>query len=510
MKSFNPSQLLARIDEKLASMSTTSAPPMPLREFIPAAWHVVEPAQKFIGGFHVDAITDHAEACLQGAIKRLLINIPPGMSKSIIISVMFPCWVWTFKPWFRFLCASYDQDTANDLAQKRRVLLSSEWYRERWPTAGTLKVSKFSKARDTIKLIQNVAGGEMLATSPKGRALGKHPHGKIYDDLENPKDSDGISAVTQKVTRGFLNGPMATRGEAKDINAFSIMIAQRLDPKDASAVFLEGGCEHLCLPMRYDPDHPVRNPKIPTSIGFVDPRTEKGELLCPERYGEAEVEQITRELRHKASGQLQQNPISPEGDRFKRAWFKVITQVELPADFYTKGKAVRYWDKAGTEGGGDWTAGVLLVQHGGKFYVYDVVRGQWGSANRKLQMKQTSERDSALFSNYTIWQEQEPGSGGKESAELTETELAEFKVRTEKVTDPKKSRYDGWEEELDCVTNPRSATVYLVEGAWNQAFIDEHTAWRWEDRNPTDNQIDAASGAYTKLRKRRSFGVGIA
>src|SRR5690606_853167 len=69
------------------------------------------------------------------------------------------------------------------------------------------------------------------------------------------------SDVTRKKTRGFLNGPMATRGESKDINAFSIMIAQRLAIGDASDVFREQGCEHLCLPMRYDPNHPVRDRK---------------------------------------------------------------------------------------------------------------------------------------------------------------------------------------------------------------------------------------------------------
>src|SRR5690606_32125071 len=275
-------------------------PPCSLLEFLVEGWHVLEPSQKLVTGFHVDAICSHAEACVDGRIKRLLINIPPGMSKSMIISVFLPCWVWTFRPWFRWLCASYDQDTANDLAQKRRNLLVSEWYQDRWPRGGMLRPTKNAKNRDTIKLIQNIAGGEMLSTSPMGRALGKHPHGKLYDDLENPKADDGLSDVTRKKTRGFLNGPMATRGESKDINAFSIMIAQRLAIGDASDVFREQGCEHLCLPMRYDPNHPVRDPKVPTCLGFVDPRTKDGELLCEERFGDHEVEQITRSLKHKA------------------------------------------------------------------------------------------------------------------------------------------------------------------------------------------------------------------
>jgi phage terminase large subunit-like protein len=68
---------------------------------------------------------------------------------------------------------------------------------------------------------------------------------------------------------------------------------------------------------------------------------------------------------------------------------------------------IRYWDKAGTEGGGAYTAGVRMARTlDGQYVVEDVVRGQWSSLERNKIMLQT-----ALFDgiNCQIWVEQEPG-----------------------------------------------------------------------------------------------------
>lgn len=502
-----PAETRQSIYRQLMAEAHPGTPGVSLHEFLVEAWPTLEPAHPFHDSWHLRAICDHAQECIIGnSFRRLLVNVPPGMSKSIVLSIAIQCWVWTFRPWFRWLCGSYDQPTADDFSQKRRNLLLSQWYRDRWPEAANLRTTQDSKKRDTLRLIQNSAGGEMLATSPKGRALGKHPHGISLDDLHNPKVDEALSGVSLKDVRNFMEGTLSTRGAAADIDVRLMLIMQRLAEGDASAVLLEyGDCEHLCFAMEYDPDHPVRKPSLPTSLGFVDPRTIRGELLCPERFPRHVVDMLKRQLRSRAAGQLQQMPKNPEGDRFKRAWFRVISREQLPQAIFKLGRAIRYWDKAGTEGAGDWTVGVLIVHFEGKFYVADVIRGQWSAASRQARMRRAAELDSKEWSNYVIWQEQEPGSGGKESAENTVKELSGFIVRTDKVTGPKSARYNEWEEELDSTTNARTETVVLVEGDWTREFIDEHCDWRWEDKHPTDDQIDAAAGAYMKLKKQRSF-----
>ena len=63
-------------------------------------------------------------------------------------------------------------------------------------------------------------------------------------------------------------------------------------------------------------------------------------------------------------------PRAPEGNRFKRNWFPIFDPVDGAAMIATR---CRYWDKAGTAGGGCFTAGVLMARaDDGFWYIEDV------------------------------------------------------------------------------------------------------------------------------------------
>src|SRR5580698_3143509 len=103
------------------------------REFIRQAWHVVEPGRTFISSWHVDAMADHLQAISEGRIKNLLINIPPGHGKSLIVSVLWPAWLWIRTGeggCWRGLFASYDFGLAMRDSVRCRALIESQWYRE--------------------------------------------------------------------------------------------------------------------------------------------------------------------------------------------------------------------------------------------------------------------------------------------------------------------------------------------------------------------------------------------
>lgn len=151
-------------------------------------------------------------------------------------------------------------------------------------------------------------------------------------------------------------------------------------------------------------------------------------------------------------------------------------------------KAVRYWDKAGTDGGGCYTAGVKVGKDAdGRFWVLDVVRGQWGVAERERMIRQTAEIDGVAV---RVWVEQEPGSGGKESAEATIRNLAGFAAFADRVTGDKPTRAEPFAAQV------ASGNVLLARGAWNRAFIDECAMF---PVGKLKDQVDAASGAFVKL-----------
>jgi hypothetical protein len=87
-----------------------------LSEFIRQAWHVVEPGAEYIHNWHVDMIAEHLEAITAGVeledgtkYNRLLINVPPGMMKSLLTNVFWPAWEWgpCNMPHMRYVCASH-------------------------------------------------------------------------------------------------------------------------------------------------------------------------------------------------------------------------------------------------------------------------------------------------------------------------------------------------------------------------------------------------------------------
>lgn len=107
-----------------------------LVDFIRCAWHVLEPSEPYVHGWHMDAIGEHLEAITAGKLNRLLINIPPGTMKSMASAVFFPAWEWgpMGLPNKRFIGASHEGGLATRDNMKMRRLVTSEWYQRLWPT----------------------------------------------------------------------------------------------------------------------------------------------------------------------------------------------------------------------------------------------------------------------------------------------------------------------------------------------------------------------------------------
>lgn len=137
---------------------------------------------------------------------------------------------------------------------------------------------------------------------------------------------------------------------------------------------------------------------------------------------------------------------------------------------------VRYWDKAGTSeeesgGKGARTAGVLGGRSQSTIYVANARAGRWDEIERENQIRTTAELDRTTYGAFhgevTIWLEQEPGSGGKESAKATVRNLIGFDVRYERATGEKSTRWRPFAAQV------QGGNVVLVRGDWNKAFIDE-------------------------------------
>jgi hypothetical protein len=145
-----------------------------LYTFFRAAWPYIDPAP-WMDGWCMEAIADHLQAVCDGDIKRLLINISPRCSKSSLVSVAFPAWVWAQPrvgpisgPTVPFLHASYANQLSLRDSVKCRRLIESPWYQERWGNRFQLTSDQNTKSRFT-----NDKGGERLITSIDGTNTGE-------------------------------------------------------------------------------------------------------------------------------------------------------------------------------------------------------------------------------------------------------------------------------------------------------------------------------------------------
>lgn len=442
-----------------------------LATFVREAWHVLEPGQPYIHGWHVEAVCNHLEAITYGDLTRLLINIPPGTMKSTLVSVFWPAWEWGPRGMShqRIIGASHEQGLATRDTLKMRRLVTSEWYQERWPL-------KLTGDQNQKTYYENESTGFRQACAVASMT-GKRGDRVVWDDPHSAESA--LSDANRETALRVFQETLPTRLNNPERSSI-IIVMQRLHEDDVSGHILANhlGYEHLCLPMEFEPER-----RCQTSIGFTDPRKDEGDLLFPERFPRDVVDRDKKVMGAFAvAGQFQQRPAPRTGGFF--AWENLEIVDSAPVCTYV----VRYWDKAGTDGGGARTAGVKMGKGvDGCWYVLDVVKGQWSAPLREKTIKQTAELDGK---SVKIWHEQEPGSGGKESAQSTTRNLAGFVVKSELATGDKAVRAEPYSVQVE------AGNVKLVRGDWNADFIDEHKTF---PRGKFKDQIDAASGGFNKL-----------
>ncbi len=214
----------------------------------------------------------------------------------------------------------------------------------------------------------------------------------------------------------------------------------------------------------------------------------KGEALFPELKPLSFLEARRKVLTQASWESLyQQRPIAAGGDMFPIERFKTISSV----DRSNVRRSVRYVDKAGTEDGGDYTAASLVHDmKDGTTVVEDVVRGQWGALEREARLVQVARADIAVYPRYQVWVEQEPGSGGKESAENTIRMLKGCDVHADKVTGEKTVRAEPYAAQV------QAGQVSIKAADWNRAFLEEHEQY---PMGKYKDQVDATAGAFNKL-----------
>ncbi len=494
-----------------------------LAAYIRLMWHVVEPESRLVWGWVIDCVAEHLEAISRGEIKKLAINVPPGCMKSHQVSVFWPTWEWgpRAQPSLRYLLASYSQDLTIRDNRRARALITSPTYQQLWGERFKLSAEQNAKIRfDTDRT------GYRIATSVGGLGTGERGDRFIIDDPHNVLSVES-TALREEAVRWFAN-VVPTRRISED--SAILVIMQRVHQADVIGTILKAELEYewLCLPMEFERRHRsftsvrrqgvatqrvarvwpersvlpffVTEPELAADPSLApagkepefrdltpqDPRTEEGELLWPERFSRDFLERdLKPQLRafggtYAEAAQLQQRPAPRSGGMFHEEDFQIVD--EAPA-----GRTVRGWDLAGTEGDGSYTVGVKMRRAKGAFYVLDVVRQRIGSERVQSLMRSVAERDGVAVE---IDYPQDPGQAGKDQKRAISQRLAGFVHFTTPESGDKETRA------APLASEGSAGNLYLVRGAWNDAFIAECVVF---NRGEFNDQVDAASRAFARL-----------
>lgn len=461
--------------------------------------------QDFVPNWHIEFICKELEIVAKKVGKQLprehdlIINVPPGTTKTATVSIFFPIWCWVNWFWMRFITASYTQPLSLESAEYCREIVRSERFKALFPE---IDIKEDKDTKSNFRVIKRefkagytqrqTMGGNRFSTSVGGSVTGFHGHINIVDD---PVDPNRVLSETEvRKANHWMDNTLPMRKVDKKVTV-TILVMQRLHQDDPTGHWLNldknskrsSLIRHICLPG-----------EIKNYADKVNPPQLKENyingLLDVNRLNWDALNEILNRGQYVYGSQIGQDPVPLGGGMFKVD--KIITITRLPESHEVL-HTVRYWDKAGTEGGtGAYTAGVKMSKlKNGKFVVEDVKRGRWASEEREKVIRLCAEADGHKCH---VMVEQEPGSGGKESAEMTVKNLAGYIAGKDRPVGDKVYRADPYSVQVN------NGNVMVLTGPWNADYLDELKNF---PSSTFKDQTDASSGAFAKLTALKKAGT---
>ena len=442
----NKEQLKYALNKTLCEMS--------FYEFFKQAWHIVEPAIELSSNWHhkyiCNALQEEAERIIakKPKTKDIIINVPFRSTKSLIVTVMFPVWSWIKDPKLRFITSSYSANLSIELATKSRDIIFSEWFKSRWGTIFHIKKDQNLKER-----YENNHMGMRRATSVGGTVTGQGGDFLIVDDPLSPQMAN--SATERENANEWYRTTFYSRLNSPKIGV-RIIIMQRVHEDDLSGFLLDRetrlNYNHICIPATIDGE--VKPKKLEN---YYD---DNG-LFWEERFGQDVLDDYKKSLgSYGYAGQLMQTPTPLDSGMIRQEWFKI--------DRYREDGVVNFViDPAYTANQkNDPSALLAYIYKDNKWQIIDCVNvhkefpdlvkfiPEWVTKNGYTNK-------SRIFV--------EPKASGKS---IVQTLIRETGLNVREDKPPTK---DKVARVADISATLESGRVGLLQGSWNNEFLDQLT-----------------------------------
>lgn len=413
---------------------------------------------------HLIHIRKQLARVTKGQCRRLILNIPPQYGKTEGVTVRYPLWRLCRNPRLRVAITSYGQTQAEKYSRKSRRLAEQIG----------LKFGGINRADEW----EIEGGGSFLARGVGSGITGNAVDLLIIDDPYKDMQDARSAAYRDRVWEWWTDA-LRTR-LSKDSDVIVIHTRWRTDDMTGRLLADGGAWENVSIPALAEEGD---------AIGRAE-----GEPLCPELHPLEQLLEAQQSNSRSFSAIYQQRPIDLTGDFFKGLETCPIGEPPALTEFTG---LCRFWDLASTEAQAgsdpDWTVGALMGRRNdGRFWVLDVVRDRLGPQGVRNLIRQTAERDGT---GVVVRLEREGGASGKIAADAIITdELAGYPARAIKPTVGKAERAEPLAAQVE------AGNVSIARAGWNAAFLAELRSFPDGDH---DDQVDAASGAFSEVALRK-------
>ena len=449
-------------------------------EFVQYFWDTII-AEEPIWNWHIKYLCDELQAIGEMVAKReqklhdyVIINVPPGSSKSTIISEMYPLWCWTIDPTQRFICGSYASTPAEDISEKCYNIYTSDKFRNVYPEL----VEKTSGGKTNFK---NGLLGERYTTSTGSGITGIHAHQIILDDPMSP--SIAASLVERERANKWVSETISSRKVSNDFSVV-IVVMQRLHEQDTTGYLLAKSnlrVNHICIPAELSEDVRPVALKQYYKDGLFDPIRRNRQSLAATKedlgsYGYA--------------GQMMQRPAPLDGGLLKKNWFQIIPAAKVPPNLTTHFQL----DPAYTaKQSNDPTGAMAYKTDGTNVYILHST-SVWKEFPQLCQWLP----EWVNLYGYTNQSKirVEPKASGKSIVQQIKQTSGLNIIEDEPPKDDKVTRVNAVSPKIE------AGRVFLIEGNWNDSFLNQCASF---PNGLHDDEVDCMTAIITNELNRKKF-----
>lgn len=360
-------------------------------------WFELIQGDRLLVNWHHRLMASKIDDLLAGRLvpRNLIINIPPGGTKTEFFSIHFPAYVNALVQEkrlkrFRNLNISFADTLVKRNSRRARDIIASREYQEFWPCSFGVNQAeeweiKDERGRSIGQTVSRSSNGQI--TGGRGGYYGPEFSGMVMlDDYNKPVDM--LSESRRKSANTLLvNTIRSRRGDkSKEHPTPFVSIQQRLHTDDATGFMLAGGMGvpfyHVAIPAMIDEKYIQSLDEPWRSLCWETVKDTDSVVVGGVRYWSYwpqmedvnDLLQLWEKDRYTFLSQYQQNPMALTGGIIDTSWFRTYTT--LPKLTH---RAVYVDTNSGKVE--DWLDYTVFTLAGmgvdGNLYIIDVVRGRW-------------------------------------------------------------------------------------------------------------------------------------